>query len=70
MKEIKKAIRNWIDKNKGEVCFLGSFASFDKKGEVKDGVYMAYGTRDCVKISLEEMIKEVKKEKKGEFINW
>lgn len=71
MKEIKKAIKSWIDKNKGEVCFVGSFVSFDKKGDVKkDAMYMAFGVKDCVKVSLEEILKEVKKEKKGEFINW
>jgi len=33
MQKIKKAIHEWVKKNKGEVCFVGSFCEFDKKGE-------------------------------------
>lgn len=68
MKKILKEIGVWIKQNKGEVCFVGSFCSFDKKGEVKDGRIIGFGPKKCVKISLEELKSVVAKEK-GDFIN-
>lgn len=69
MKDITKSITNWVKKNKGEVIFIGSFVSFDKKGEVKDCMLVGYGSKKAVKISLSGINKEIKEEKE-DFINW
>ena len=68
MKEIKKSIESWVKKNNGDVCFTISCCSFDKKGEVKDDFVGAYGVKKCVKVVLDELKKEVVREK-GDFIN-
>lgn len=66
---IEKAIEAFIEKYKGEVCFVGSFFAFDEKGEVVDAKMYAYGTKECIKISLDSLNEEVAKEK-DDFINW
>lgn len=69
MKELRKSINDWVKKNKGDVMFIGSFCEFDKNGEVKDDFIGAYGVKKCIKLSLGEMSKLLKKEK-SDFINW
>jgi len=67
---IEKAIEDFMKKYDGEVCFIGSFFAFDKKGEVVDDKMYAYGYKDCIKISLDSLNEEVAKEKDDDFINW
>jgi len=78
-KELKKVIstiQEWVNANEGEVSFVGSFVSFDKKkiekdedDVIKDAVCVGYGDKESVKLSLEELMKQLEAEKK-EFINW
>lgn len=69
MNDLKKSIKEWMDKNKGEVVFIGSFISFDKKGEIKKDMITGFGPKKLVKISLSG-IKDMIKEEKEDFINW
>jgi len=70
MKEIKKAIEKWMKKNKGDVALLCSFVSFDKNGDVKDdSLVFGYGYKPTIKVILDDMNENVKKEKE-DFINW
>lgn len=73
---ILSAIDKWNKKNDGNVCFVGSFISFDEdkieKGEddiIKDNVIVGYGDIESVRLSLEELNAFLKIEKK-DFINW
>ena len=65
---INSTIAKWVKKNKGNVNFCGSFVSFDKKGDVEDNVFFAYGDKGGLKIAMKEIEKEIKKEK-GDFVN-
>ena len=65
--KIFKTIREWEKEN--EVSFIGSFISFDDKGEVNDNKIIAYGDRDCAKIALKGLTGELEKDE-SEFINW
>lgn len=69
MKKILNEIEKWVKKNKGKVCFIGSFCAFDKKGEVKDDRIIGYGDKECIKLSLKEIDTFLKKDKE-DFINW
>lgn len=69
MKEITKAIHNWIKKNNNKVAFVGSFISFNKEGNVKDDLIVGFGAKGVIKISLDEL-KDMLKKEKGGFINW
>jgi len=70
LNNILKAIQKWMDKYRGDVNFIASFSAFEGKDfNVVDGRILAYGTKECIKINLKELDKELKKEK-GEFVNW
>ena len=69
MKNIKKSIREWIKKNKKEVCFIGSFVALDKEGDVKDDLMIAYGEKNILKTMLADLDNGLNKDKK-KFINW
>ncbi len=69
MKEITKAIEKWVKKNKGEVCFIGTFISLKKGSDCEDGLSVAFGERDSIKIYLSELNTQLKVDKE-EFINW
>ena len=62
MKEIKKAINNWVKKNKNNVIFLAGFVSFKdkitKKNIIKEQEYLG-GAFD--KDMLNFLIDDVKK---------
>lgn len=49
--------------------FVGSFCAFDNDSNVKDDMMFAFGNKNTLKVAVEELLKEIKKEK-GEFINW
>lgn len=76
LKNIKISIEKWIKANKGNVCFVGDFVSFDKKkikkneeDITKDAIKFAYGDKKTLSIMLKSDIEDIKKEKE-EFINW
>ena len=70
LNNLKKAIRSYCDKYKGNVQFVGSFMAFKKDdAEIYDDMYFAYGEKKTLKIDLEELLKIVN-EVKEEFINW
>ena len=55
MKEITKAIEKWVKKNKGEVCFIGTFISLKKGSDCEDGLSVAFGDKGAIKICLNEI---------------
>ena len=69
MEEIRKAVDKWMKKNKGDVAFVGSFISFDKKGDVADNMLVGFGDKGTLKISIDGIKDEFKKEK-DDFISW
>ena len=69
LKNIRKAINKWIDKHKGKVQFIGSFAAFEGDDcEVIDDLIIGYGPKKGIEISLKELNSMIKKEKG--FVNW
>lgn len=72
MKKIKKAIEEWRQKHKGNVCFLGCFAAFDKKCNIIDDRIFCYGDSATLKeefIALFEEIKKIQREEEKEIKN-
>jgi len=71
LKEIVKAIENWVKKHKKDVCFYGEFVAFNgEECEVVDDIMLAYGLEDTIKIGMKELKKEIKKAKdKDGFVN-
>jgi len=79
MKEFEQmldAIEKWIDVNKNEVAFIGSFVSFDREKEkndeediIKDDIIIGYGYKEVLEMSLKDMQKSLKEEKE-DFVNW
>jgi len=78
-KELKAAVEaicKWIDANDKEVAFIGSFVAFDKEKLeanaedcVKEDCVVAYGVKECLKVSLDEMQEQLTQEK-DDFVNW
>ena len=75
-KQMLDAIDKWIDANEGEVIFIGSFVSFDREKAkrdvediIKDDIILGFGSKEVLEISLEELQKSLKEEKK-DFVNW
>ena len=67
-------IEKWAKANQEQgkvVEFYGAFwvMNPDKDFEVEDDRMFAYGSKDSIVISLEEMAKNIVNEE-GEFINW
>jgi len=69
MKAIINAIDKWNTKHKNNTSFVGSFIAFDKNSNVIDDRIFTYGYKDSLKIALDALTEEVKKEKE-EFVNW
>lgn len=69
--DIIKVINKWSKDNKGLVEFHGAFWRFkdDKDFEIIDDRMIAYGTKDSLKISMEELFKDIDEEK-DDFISW
>ncbi len=67
LEDVLKVIQKWEKSN--DVCFISSFVTFDKDFEVIEDRMIAYGTKEAVKISLNALSDEFKKDKE-EFINW
>jgi hypothetical protein len=75
LKKLRKAIKDWVEANNGDVCFIGSFVSFDKKKMEKnkediigDDIIVGFGEKKVLKILTDEHRKMLKEEK--DFINW
>ena len=66
LNKIREAIEEWSKKN--DVSFVGSFVSFNKKGDVADNMIIGYGDKKIIKLQLKDMTDMAKKEK--DFINW
>lgn len=69
LKGIQDAIDKYVKKHDGNVAFHGCFMAFDKDSEVVDDMVFCFGPKEIIKISTEEMEKELKKSK-DDFINW
>lgn len=67
---ICKAIDKWMKKHKYHVEFIGCFYAYKGKNfDIFDDTMIAYGSKESLKISLQELLKQTKKEKK-DFVNW
>ena len=73
---IRKEINKWINKNKGNVSFVGSFVSYnvnkikrDNEDVVKDNIIIGFGDKKEVAIQIKGISKELKKSR-GNLINW
>ena len=66
---ITKAIDAYLKKHNNDASFIGSIVAFNKDYEVVDDIILGYGEKDTVKIQLDSLKKELKKDKE-EFINW
>jgi hypothetical protein len=67
--EVIKAIDKWAKKHKYNVIFHGGFCAFDKNNNVIDDRLIAYGEKEVLEISMDEMRKEIDKSDES-FINW
>jgi len=69
--DIIEAISRWIAVNEGRVSFVGSFVAFDEDMNIKEEAerIFAYGDKEILLIQLNELKKEIKKDK-NEFVNW
>ena len=69
LQDIKKAIGKYIEKYKGDVVVHGSFIAFKGKNcEVINDIMFSYGDKETLKIDIEYLLKQIKKEKES-FIN-
>ena len=67
LKNVLDTIHKWSKDN--DVEFFGSFVSFKKDGEVKDGRLICYGNKETIEIAADEFSDLLEKEK-SEFVNW
>jgi hypothetical protein len=68
LNDVMNVIAKWTKDHEGNVSFVGGFTAFNKKFEVTDGRMIAFGHVDILKTEMDELEKELKKEK--EFVNW
>lgn len=67
---IFKAVDKWAKKHKYNVEFVGSFYAYKGKDfNIFDDTIIAYGSKETLKTSLQELLKQIRKEKK-DFVNW
>ncbi len=67
--EVIESIGEWCEKNDNDVVFIGSFISDKKGSDTEDGVNIAFGHKDLIKISLKDFNEHLANEKK-DFVNW
>lgn len=70
MKELRKAIGNFVEKNGKNVSFIGSFVVYGEDGEYQDGVMVAYGSRKCLDLHMEALTEALEHEDPESFVNW
>ena len=63
--QIVKAITKWAKSHGNNVCFYGSFLSFNDKNDL----VFAHGTKKCLVLECEEVLKRLKEEKE-DFVSW
>jgi len=68
MRAVVTSLNNFSKKFNGDVAIVGSLVGF-KKDEVTEDRIFAFGSKEVLLLSLEPLIKEIKKAK-GEFVNW
>lgn len=69
LEDIRKAIRNWMKKHKGNVQFIGSFMAFEGNDfKIVDDLIIGFGEKKIIQMDLKDLGEMAKKEK--EFINW
>jgi len=70
MRDMFKVVGKWAEDNNS--MFIGSFVEFNSKdGGCSDGRDIAFGCKDVLKVMLEEMSNNLKKEKsKKKCVNW
>lgn len=69
-KKIMEAIGKWVEKYEGRVNFVASFIGYDDNCDItKDERIIAFGSKECIKLSMKE-INEYLKEEKKDFCNW
>ena len=67
---IFKAIDKWAKKHKNNVEFVGAFYAYQGENlDIFDDTMVAYGSKESLKISLKELLKQIKEDKK-DFMNW
>ncbi|MCK4358992.1 MAG: hypothetical protein KAW92_09660 [Candidatus Cloacimonetes bacterium] len=67
--KLVKAINRFVERNKRNVLFYGTFVVFDEKGDIVDDRMFCYGDKDIIKTSLEGFTEQLDEEK-DDFINW
>lgn len=67
--DVLTVIDKWSRDN--DVCFTGSFISFEKNKEadIKENRIVGFGDTGTMKLMLKDVVSLMKKEK-GDFINW
>ena len=68
-KNMMSAIDKWVKKHDGRVNFVADFIAFDKKIDIIEDRIIAYGPKECIKLSMKE-INGYLKEEKEDFCNW
>ena len=63
MEEIRGAFQRFRDKHDGNLFFHAGFGAFDDEGNVIDDLMLCYGKKDVIKLSLDELTKQVDKER-------
>lgn len=67
---IINAIEKWMKKHDNNVSFVCDFVAFKGKDfDVVDDRMLAFGPKETLTISLDELTKDIKKEK-DDFVNW
>ena len=69
LKAIIMAIEKYCLKHDNKITFHAAFCAFDKDNEVIDEGMFAFGPKDVILLSMEDMLEQVKEDKK-EFISW
>lgn len=70
LENIRKTIGEYIKKYKGQAMVIVDICAFKgKECDVVDDRIFCFGVKESVLISLDELTKQIKKEKE-DFINW
>ena len=70
MQDIIDALDRYVKKHQGKVCIhAGIYAFNGPEFDIIDDRILAYGSKKAIKISIDEMSKELDNEKE-EFVNW
>ena len=70
MEKLMEAIKEFTERHGNEVCFIGSFFTFNKKGDVKEDRMIAHGTLEQMNIQIEAFQEALKEETDKVFVSW